>query len=106
MRGSLLQCSYVSSGSETSQTALAAGREKYHRAKGQVCARNGPSQTSRSCVLPVHLTQGRPGRPMRIIVHMVGDVSYRTVLSVGREGPADIVRSWLSESPGSADCYF
>ena len=38
MRGSLLQCSYVSLGSETSQTALAASREKYHRAKSQVCA--------------------------------------------------------------------
>jgi hypothetical protein len=31
----------VGFGSETSQTALAAGREKYHQAKGQVCAING-----------------------------------------------------------------
>jgi len=46
MRGSLLQCSYVSLGSETSQTALAASREKYHRAKSQVCAKRRPSAPS------------------------------------------------------------
>jgi hypothetical protein len=32
---------YVNNGSETSQTALAAGREEYHRAQGQVCAIRG-----------------------------------------------------------------
>jgi hypothetical protein len=47
MRSSLLQCSYVSFGSETSQTALAAGREKYHRAKGQVCAHQRTCRVSR-----------------------------------------------------------
>ena len=36
MRDSLLQCSYVSFGSETSQTALAAGREEYHTRQGKV----------------------------------------------------------------------
>jgi hypothetical protein len=35
------QVSDVAFGSETSQTALAAGREEYHRAKGQVCANFG-----------------------------------------------------------------
>ena len=34
MRGSLLQCSYVSLGSETSQTALVAGRESTPLSKG------------------------------------------------------------------------
>jgi hypothetical protein len=29
-------------GSETSQTVLGAGRKKYHRAKGQVCAKRRP----------------------------------------------------------------
>jgi hypothetical protein len=36
-------------GSETSQTALAAGREKYHRTKGQVCANYGFSRCSEAC---------------------------------------------------------
>jgi hypothetical protein len=42
------------SGSETSQTALAAGREKYHRANGQVCAITGPYMfpTQRELRLP------------------------------------------------------
>jgi hypothetical protein len=33
-------------GSETFQTALAAGREKYHQAKGQVCAKRRPSHAA------------------------------------------------------------
>ena len=38
-------------GSETSQTALAAGREKYHRAKGQVCATNASCSGAQQDVL-------------------------------------------------------
>jgi len=38
-------------GSETSQTVLAAGRKKYHRAKGQVCARSGPFRFDRERAL-------------------------------------------------------
>jgi hypothetical protein len=35
MRGSLLQCSYVSIGQKTSQTASGAGRQEYDRAYAQ-----------------------------------------------------------------------
>jgi hypothetical protein len=38
---------------ETSQTASAAGREKYHRAKGQVCAMCGPCQPGRAARIAV-----------------------------------------------------
>jgi hypothetical protein len=55
MRGSLLQCSYVSLGSETSQTVLAAGREEYDRAKGQVCAICGLMQRSKKAPSFDHL---------------------------------------------------
>jgi hypothetical protein len=55
----------VSNGSETSQTVLAAGREKYHQAKGQVCAKRRPSRRlpeNLPGATMVALTRGRSGR--------------------------------------------
>jgi hypothetical protein len=62
-------------GSETSQTALAAGRGKYHRAKGQVCARMGLPPRSLAadahhCIMVrsrcrIYRIQGRGARSLR-----------------------------------------